>query len=339
MNRIKAKKNLLIFVNIILLIAVAAALIVTAQSAGGKSQEINLSTAVIAEDGEITTPSQESTLYILQEGNYMLDIDWGGPDDIGFASALTVADEEGRLLYFASGDAVHSGAKVHLKKGTYTCSIFFIGSEEEYNLYTLNSNGFVDEKINFQPDGSWPMNYSIAFHRGLIDSVALSIVLTTIAAILICSLIYLVTKLNDKLINEYDERQELLRGRAYRLGFIVMASFFGIVALLNLIGVTIPADKYIVDVMGIAIGLAVMTTVSIVNDAFFALNENSKLLIPILFVITLANTIVAVMNIISGNVIADGVLTVGFLNVIVSVYLLYMLTLILVKSKMNKSED
>lgn len=339
MNGIKPKKNLLIIVNVILLIAVVAALIVTAQNAGGKSNEIHLTTAVVAEDGEITTPSQESTLYIIRDGNYSLDIDWDGPEEIGFASVLTIADEDGDLVYFASGDAVHSGTKVHLNKGKYTCTISFIGNEEEYSIYMVNKDGLVDEKINFQPDGSWPMNYSIAFHKRLIDSVALSIVLATIAAILICSLIYLVTKLNDKLINEYDERQELLRGRAYRLAFIVMASFFGCVALLNLIGVNIPADKYIVDVMGVAIGLAVMTTVRIVNDAYFALNENSRLLIPILCLITLANTIAAIINTISGNVIADGVLTAGFLNVIVSVYLLYMLTLILVKSKMNKSED
>ena len=115
-----------------------------------------------------------------------------------------------------------------------------------------------------------------------------------------------ITKTNGKMKCEYDERQEVLRGRGFKYGFFVMMFCNLIYALLWIGFGQLPIDTGTYMILTVVIGVAVYANYCIWNDCYFSLNENRSRLMIAFAVIGGSNLIIGLTNLFHGNAIESG---------------------------------
>lgn len=120
---------------------------------------------------------------------------------------------------------------------------------------------------------------------------------------------------NNKVKTDYDERQEAIRGRGFKYGFYTALSFLGVLTVLDIGDVTLPAQMCVIYFGILIVSMLVETSYSIWNDAYFGTNSNIKKYITVFMVITLINGFASVAYALDGQLIVDGILTSGFINV------------------------
>lgn len=81
----------------------------------------------------------------------------------------------------------------------------------------------------------------------------------------------------------YDERQELIRGRGYKYGFIAMVIGSLVVLYLNLYNIKVSTNVAIL--IPLYAGVFVISIYDIINHAYFGTNEKRQLSVGIIFLI------------------------------------------------------
>lgn len=107
----------------------------------------------------------------------------------------------------------------------------------------------------------------------------------------------------------YDERQIAARGKAYRYAFLITlwsALLYAIV--INFITEQPIAQEGVIPALIALLGVGVFGVISIVNDAFLAINKKPAPFFIIFASAAVSNGVSAVLNIIDGDIIQDGLL-------------------------------
>lgn len=139
-----------------------------------------------------------------------------------------------------------------------------------------------------------------------------------LAAVAILGVVLLILKKAGKLKTyRYDERQKIARGQAYQAGFFTMLIYFfafGITNGLDLIW----CETFVGCFIGIVLGAGVFAVTAIRKDAYLALNENMKTFCLVSGLFIAGNLLSTVANIMAGDLIADGMLTVSAVNMLIA---------------------
>ena len=140
-----------------------------------------------------------------------------------------------------------------------------------------------------------------------------------------------VTKTDGRMKCEYDERQMVARGRGYKYGFftfIVCALLYGFCAG-N--GAWLPLDPGASMFLLCVVAITVHVSYCIWNDAYFALNENRGSVLIAFLVIGAANLLIGVTNVVQGNAVRAGQLTMRGANLFCGVLFLLFFGVLLAK--------
>lgn len=134
----------------------------------------------------------------------------------------------------------------------------------------------------------------------------------------------------------YDERQEKIRGHAFRYGFYAMVIWIVLSMFLEFLFEKTLFDRATFAMMTILIGCGVNVVYSILNGSYFYVNMNRKGYIAMLIVFAGINLFVSVMMFISGGVIVNGILTYKSINLLVTILLIAVLLSIYIRDKAEK---
>lgn len=104
-------------------------------------------------------------------------------------------------------------------------------------------------------------------------------------------IIFFILTLKQSKKSNYDERQELIRGRGYKYGFLTILSLDAIFLILN---GQVKVSSLLMIMIPLFAGVWVFSMYTIWNSAYFALDQNKVKLFSWIFVI------VGVMNCIKG---------------------------------------
>lgn len=137
----------------------------------------------------------------------------------------------------------------------------------------------------------------------------------TFAVILSCVLMIIVNK-NKRIKTEYDERQELLRGKGYRYGAITAIVYAAILMCCSLNGVSLPVRQEVIYFSIIFVLLLVMTSYCIMTGAYFGLNNDRRRFGIVSFFVVIINLITPVMHIVNGTFIQDGMVSAPCINLL-----------------------
>ena len=138
---------------------------------------------------------------------------------------------------------------------------------------------------------------------------------------------------------EFDERQIIARGKAYKAGFFTLLIYGAICTVMQ----TLDLDwvsGFFMEVLGIVLGAGVFVVVAILNDAYLGFNENSRYSIIILLIAGLLNFACGIMGIITDDLSSNSGTRTYIVNLMVSLLFFVLLgTYWLHKKKSSVTEE
>ena len=134
--------------------------------------------------------------------------------------------------------------------------------------------------------------------------------------LIICVVFFKYWNKGGKLKTQYDEKQEIVRGRAYKYAFWTLVVYEAVMCILSGFSFNLHADMFIMHFSGIIIAALVHASYSVWNDAYMGLNTNSKRFTVCMILIGLVNLLSGIAAIASGSLVIDGVLQAPFTNLL-----------------------
>lgn len=170
------------------------------------------------------------------------------------------------------------------------------------------------------------------------EMLAIGLILGVLVGLGLVVFILKTTKTDGSIDCKYDERQELARGKGFKLAFFVLLLYNAFFA-----GMTICLEKTFISpdtaaILGICIGIAAYVGYCIWNDAYFALNENRSRLVVAFTIAFLANLLLGIVGVYQGEIIKEGVLTFRSTNFMVAGLGLFVAVMCLLKNIRDKKE-
>lgn len=299
-------------------------------------------------------------LIIPKDGEGRFSLTWYAQDP-GFITGILVRDPQGTPVFGVTGDIVDCESKnLQLSAGSYTLETYLITDEETYlwfgDMISVNKDKEKEgDRVNQRQDefpaqiireGTWKLEFSAAFLPAAGGSTSMQMTLS--ASLVGVSLgIFLITlSLKGRSSKRvYDERQELIRGRGYRLAFLTMAAYCGIMMILEISGVKVFMERAVELGLGALIGLCVHVVYCIWKDGYYAMNESIRRRIGVVTGLVAFNGLNVVFNIKRGGVLRDGELTFYSFSIFIFMFMVIMLVslvlryVVLVKEQKNEDED
>ncbi len=137
---------------------------------------------------------------------------------------------------------------------------------------------------------------------------------------------------DHKLKTEYDERQQILRGRGYMYAFYGFLAYECVMLSISMAEISLPIPDYILHFGGILIGCTVLGVYCIWNDVYWGLNNNRKRYGFFFVVCAALNAIPVIGSIREGSLVTDGKWNTPVINVMVLLMMLVFGVMLLVKS-------
>lgn len=167
----------------------------------------------------------------------------------------------------------------------------------------------------------------------------LGIVVGFIVGIVIVAAIYKIAGRGTVGKCEFDERQEIVRGRGFKRGFIALIIYNAVYGL-----AAMTTDRFFMDplaaiVLGIILAVGVYIVYCIWNDAYFSLNENPRRMLVLFVAVTVLNMIVTVVNILNDELIVDGVLTFRSTNLFCGILFIVIFITFFAKQIVRRREE
>jgi hypothetical protein len=128
---------------------------------------------------------------------------------------------------------------------------------------------------------------------------------------------------------KYDERQALIRGKAYMISFFIMIAYYTIYGFSTILQDKL--DTSTAMFIGVLIAAAIHFSYCIWKDAYFSLNEDKKKMMIAFVSISIFNLVIGLGNLFHGEIIVDGVITYHILNLLCAILFLYLFIVLLVK--------
>ena len=154
-----------------------------------------------------------------------------------------------------------------------------------------------------------------------------------IVGLIICVLLAKFGNKDGAVKSKYDERQEAVRGKAYRYAFYSVMIYEALMLVLEIGQITLPLPSYILHFAGIIVGCIVLAGYCIWKDVYWGLNNNRKRY-AVIFLICAALNAIPVVPMITGKTSLDS----GWLNVIVLIMMAVIGIELIIKEIMDRRE-
>ena len=138
---------------------------------------------------------------------------------------------------------------------------------------------------------------------------------------------------------EFDERQELIRGKAYQHAFFAVMIFSALYGLAVVVLERPLMADGVAPLLAVFVGVLFFAVESIARDAFFTAKNRPKSYIILYAAVIFSQIVNAVGNIREGGLIQDGVLTMRVLPIICAAVFAIVLLAIIVKAVQKPKED
>lgn len=169
--------------------------------------------------------------------------------------------------------------------------------------------------------------------KGMFLSVSIGLVIGLLLSVV---LITVIIRSDNSLKGNYDERQELNRGRAFKGGFYTVLICCGVIWILGMSKYEFNCDAGFLAGIAGSFGLMVFGVIAVALDAYLALNDRPGTTIGCMAAIAIVNYLTFLMNYNIGSVVRDGKLTSGCVNLMLAIALTVILGAVLIKRLMDK---
>lgn len=171
----------------------------------------------------------------------------------------------------------------------------------------------------------------------------ISIVVGVAVGILLAIILMIALHDNKKLKSDYDERQELIRGKGFKYSFYFILIYMGLFILIDMTGVVLPISNALISFSGIIISLGIYATYAIMKDGYLGLNEQKNKTTILFIAIGIINLVIGAINTIGHLELGDydplNDISHGLLNFICAIGIIYIAVLMLIKSGRSGGDE
>ena len=168
---------------------------------------------------------------------------------------------------------------------------------------------------------------------------ATCITVGVIVGLLISIIVIKFTNKDGKSKTQYDEMQEMERGKGYKYGFWSMCGVGAFIGCLSLFDIELPFDTFTLFLMVIIAGALVQASYCIMKDAYIGLNTNKVRTGIALVIIGLVNLFNVVLFIVQGKFFVDGMFNASFSNLLCGLAMLFIGVMFIIRNAVTKKED
>ena len=158
-----------------------------------------------------------------------------------------------------------------------------------------------------------------------------------VGAVLVVLLLKLINK-NGKAKTEYDERQLIERGKAYKYGFFAALLTCAVLILLDTFETILPVLGMTTFFFPIMTGVVAQVSYSIFHDAYEGLNTNMGRFIVVMAIISVFNIFLAVARFVRAGILEDGKLCPQFMNLMCGILLFIVAGELMIKKALDRRE-
>lgn len=304
--------------------------------------EIAFTGNVTVEDG-VPAPAGESVQFIVEEdGEYIWRYEWLGEPGMVTGMSVTSADGEDVFACTAEGCYAES-VPMELEAGTYEIEVVYLTSTEAMNRFLVEHGiGEVgDDFYEYKANGTWTTEYSIGLEEasGLGIGFKVAFVIGLAVGLLVVAICVAASKKGDEVKNQFDERQELVRGQGFKYGFFTMMIANAALLVLNILEIPLFSNMEVAMTASIVIGVSVFASYCIWNDGYFALNENRRSLLIMLGLIGVLNLVIGIGNIFAGVIMENGAFTFRSTNLFCALMFIVVFIVMLAKHIKDGKEE
>lgn len=305
--------------------------------------EKDCSFTVKVEDKAASSDFAAMKVFVEKSGYYVVCVQCGSEDEGLPVNGVLIRDSNGKIVDAGSGQRCDIEFQpAYYEKGEYSVEIKSLDSREEYEKFVENyigESGTVSDYVDCSADGIYHPKCHVEFYVEDTTVRNIGILYGVMAGIVLVFLMLSIINKDDANGIKYDERQELARGRAFKIGFFT--EMIGICAyiLIKAMDVSVPMDDEVTVSVILFIGIAAFVTSSIVNDAYFTMTEDKRKVIIFFCLIATTNIIVAIINAVDGKLVVNGKLTISSINLMCAILLTYVMVVMLVKYFRDKGAD
>ncbi len=337
----RMKKKITIWVCSILifvLIALCVAMIITDTPA----KELSFTGTVDVEDG-VPNPAGENKEFVVEEdGEYYWRYEWMG--EPGMVTGMSVTSSEGDIVFACTAEGcLAESVSMELQAGTYNVEVTYLTNAESMNQF-LAEHGIDevgDDFYEYKENGTWTTDYSIELEEAsdLGIGFKVAVVVGLAIGLLVVAILLAITKKGDETKNQFDERQELVRGRGFKYGFFTIMIVNAVMLFMNVLEIPLFSQLEVAMTASIVVGVSVFASYCIWNDGYFALNENRKSLMIMFGIIGGMNIIISIANLTAGVIIQNGALTFRSTNIFCAILFIVIFVVLLIKHIKDGKEE
>ena len=136
--------------------------------------------------------------------------------------------------------------------------------------------------------------------------------------------------------SQYDERQLLIQGKAYKYAFFTLVSYHLVIGMLTMILKIDFATTYVYMLIGLCVGVIVYVTYSLFHDAYIGMDESKNLSAGVAFFVGVCNAGSALFEL--DKMFVDGILQPEFGRLVIGLTAFYIGIILVVKKQMDKKE-
>ena len=159
-----------------------------------------------------------------------------------------------------------------------------------------------------------------------------------IVGLVICVILFKFMNKDKDLKTKYDERQQSVRGRAYKYGFWGFMAGTGFIMCLDAGGIEI-ASRSVTLFFIMFIGLVIQVCYSIWNDGYYGINTNKKRFYGVSLVASLINLLVVVAAVREGSFFENGLISDRGINLLCVILFLIIGVELIIKDCLDKKEN
>lgn len=145
--------------------------------------------------------------------------------------------------------------------------------------------------------------------------------------------------MDKRVKSEYDERQQRIRGKAYKYSFYTMILYHVFMIGLSIMDISIPVQPFITEFFGIFLGCTVLGGYCVWNDVYWGLNNDKKRYFIVFGVCLLLNLIPVIMLAISGEFEKNGIGGAPMINILVIIMMAILLIEMAIKHFIDKNTE
>lgn len=160
-----------------------------------------------------------------------------------------------------------------------------------------------------------------------------------IIGLVLVVIFFKIANTNNKIKSEYDERQQRIRGKAYKYAFYTMILYHVFMIGLSFADISIPIEPYVSEFFGIFLGCTVLGGYCVWHDVYWGLNNDKKRYFVIFGVCLLLNLFPVVMPALSGEFARDGIGGAPMINIMVIIMMLILLVELGIKHLIDKNKN